>query len=435
MSELETLESRLRAILNKSDIAVTGAVQVINLERMRDHLDLSSEKKLQKAQTIVQSVIDRHLAPSDLGMWLSDLVYVLIFGGVKLAESDMVDFKVRMIATEISRRLMGNQADKLDFVRTTSVPIKAIKQFLGQKTASEEANSPTNSIEPPWQAFGLTKDFADAPPNTSPEQDSTPDIEPNWQEFGRSSPPPEGLMFNYQPIWDVKNKGVSTYLCVASHSSPHNNSANTAEAILLKSETDLLLLKRVVSDLERLHKIGRRVLMACPLHVMTLSVRRSRDQFVQTYHPLSEEIQRDIIFELVGEWNGMPQSRMLSLIACVKPVSRSVTALVDLEWNRFDLLRDGGIVRASVDLTHRTEGEEKLLPLMENFVERASKGGLKTCAHGLSSQSLAVAALGAGFDLVEGQAIHGTVDTPEHIFRFNVGNLFSDLLSGLRNSH
>lgn len=437
-------EERLRTILKGRDVTSAGALQIINLEKVWEHMGASSERVFLKIRSIMQSVLDRHLGPYDLGMWLSNLAYVIVFGKAKLPEAEI---KVHLIAAEISRRLLGDQADVHEMVQVMVVPVDtktprpadilgAFELLLLHDVSDLLGNADENAdedIDPPWQTFSVkTGQVGDDEISGS---DGSLPSEQQWVSVPKTIKLPAGLRFSYRPIWDVQHKVLSTYSSVVSL--PRCGDDN-AEAILgneppeFMVELDLLMLTRVVDDLTRLHQDKRRVLIACPLHVATLSNRRAREKFVRTYHPLPDEIRRDIIFELIGQWEGMPQSRLIDLMACVKPVSRSVVALVDIDWTRFDLLRDGGISRVGIDLSRPELSETQLLPLMGRFVERANKGGMKTTAHGLSSNSLAVGALGAGFDFVEGAAIHGPVETAEHIFRFHVENLFTELLDGIR---
>lgn len=448
MSDLGPMETRLRAFLNGRDTAAAGAVQVINLDKVRNQLGSSWDRMANKARSIVQSVVDRHLGPNDLGMPLSDLAYVIVFGGLNVAEAEI---RVLLIAAEITRRLLGEQANPHDFTQVTVVPLDGTTQrpadiidAFGRLATSQDklaaSDAASGESELQWKSFhhlGAAADTESSAPAPAPSAEAAVS-KPRWKAFGETVELPAGLEFHYRPIWNVSRKVLSTYACVSSLMG--RGGALDIETLLesedsrLTPDLDLFMLARVVGDLTRLHAKGTRVLMACPLHVATLAMRRTRERFVRAYHPLPEAIRRDIIFELIGSWHGMPQSRMVELLAYIKPVSRSVTARLELDWTRFDLLRDGGITVVSINLLGRTDREAKLLPQMETFAERANRVGIRTCAHGLSTSSLAVAALGAGFDLIEGNAIHGPVNTPEHIFRFNISTLFADLLAGIRRS-
>jgi hypothetical protein len=444
MQATDSLEQRLRDLLKGRDIASLGAIQLINLETLRERFEQPWERISARVWAIIEAVLDRHLTPGDTFNRLSDLAYVVIFGRLRSAEAEV---KMLMVAAEIARRLLGDTPDAHELVRVMVLPVSGegarpadilstFRRLAEEEEAGTTMSRPaavppgSDQPDPPWQRFG------EAPTGTveweaGAAANPVPD-EPQWAPLAGETVLPAGLQFSYRPIWDVARRVLSTYSCVACHPRMgelrEQDSADTAMMV----ELDQRLLEQVVKDLVRLRESGRRVLMACPLHVASLSTRRARERFVATYHPLPEDIRRDIIFELIGEWEGMPLSRMAALIAMIKPVSRSVMAQVPLEWTGFELLRDGGITRASVKLAGRTEKEAVLIPLLEDFAARAAKSGIKTCARGLHSSSLAVATLGAGFDLVEGPAIHGPVKTPEHVFRFNVADLFQTLLTNSR---
>jgi hypothetical protein len=69
-----------------------------------------------------------------------------------------------------------------------------------------------------------------------------------------------------------------------------------------------------------------------------------------------------------------------------------------------------------------------LIEKLPQFAERANRQGLRTYVHGLSSTAMATAAITAGFDYVDGDAVATIADTPSDAYPFTVENLYASIL-------
>jgi hypothetical protein len=63
---------------------------------------------------------------------------------------------------------------------------------------------------------------------------------------------------------------------------------------------------------------------------------------------------------------------------------------------------------------------------MERLAAMAAKAGLRSYAHGLTSVSLTTAAIGAGFDYIDGDVVTTVVDTPVEAYRFEARNIYAN---------
>jgi len=72
--------------------------------------------------------------------------------------------------------------------------------------------------------------------------------------------------------------------------------------------------------------------------------------------------------------------------------------------------------------------EKSLFTLIYNFAAATSATGLDTYAHGIGTLSLTSTAVCSGFDFVNGDAVISIADSPNHIYRFSLADLYSELL-------
>jgi hypothetical protein len=62
---------------------------------------------------------------------------------------------------------------------------------------------------------------------------------------------------------------------------------------------------------------------------------------------------------------------------------------------------------------------------MQRFAASAKKAGVAAYIRGVRSLSLATAAIGAGFDFVDGDIISGGTEKPSTAYQFDLDDLFT----------
>ena len=82
------------------------------------------------------------------------------------------------------------------------------------------------------------------------------------------------------------------------------------------------------------------------------------------------------------------------------------------------------------DLSEQNGSEMALMQQMARFSRGAAKAGVATYLRGISSLSLAAAALGAGFAHVDGDAVALVVDQPHGVVQFSLLDLYNPASKG-----
>lgn len=360
-----------------------------------------------------------HLSPADLQMACGETTFLVRFAHHTQHEAEL---KAVMMANEIARRILGDegcQAERL--VRTVVVTLErdAVLSSSSSGTALDGINRSMDREE--WR-------IAHAP---SPRP---PCSSEHWRRVWERPSLPSGIGLVYHPIWDVRRRVLSTYACTITCDDPVSGHFIGFDSLYLPGtspllpEIDLFLLDRVLHDIKALRSKGSRVLMACPLHFETLASRYYRGKLADILRKASDSHREDLVFELAGFTSEVPPSRLAELAGLVKPACRSLILRAELDQRTFQAFRRAGIGTLTVDFCRHDGHECEIMSEMNAFAEQGAKEGMVLMARGLVSRSLAVAALGAGFVYVDGEAIHPPVMSPEHVFRFGVEDLFSALL-------
>lgn len=427
------IEKQVRGLLADCKYARVNRLYIIGLEKVRDYHGENWDRIAPKALQICETVLGTHLTRSDTCVGLGNLGYVVMFGTV--AKPEAAEIKAGMIAAEIHNRLLGGIQDAKD-ISTVSVSesadggvmfvektvIETVSDMIADK-ANESRESPehteSGSGEQFWSHDARVKHGeAGATPREA--------AEPAWI--------PDKTTFVYKPVWDVRRKVLSTYRCAPKCTGPSGtpvygydiiSGANPEEAY---PDLDMLTLETAARTLKDLHGRKRRVIVVCPIHYRTLVRNDSFPKFKIFCQSMTDEQRRDIIFELLGVSDVTSAPGVIDLVSALKSMGRSVVLPVRLNRTRFEELSARGFDTVGTDVSAFARNEAKTMELMNTFLTGASEAGLRTVARGLDTLTLAIAAVAAGFDHVEGLAVHDIVENPEHVFRFQTQDLFAKMM-------
>ena len=292
----------------------------------------------------------------------------------------------------------------------------------------------TDKADGSWPPPEDMDDGAGGPSSSPGEQAEDVESGVEAQEFAEPAPSPFKTEFVYKPIWDVRRKVLSTYRCVPTRTEISGIPIYGYDVIPgdnpeeVYPDLDLLTLEVVTKALEDLHDRERRVLMVSPIHYRTLVRNDSFTKLRIFCQSMTEEQRRDLIFELVGIPDVASERRVLELVSALNSIGRSVVVPASLNRTRFEELSIRGFDTVGTDVGEFASNESKTMKMMDAFVTGASEAGLRTVAQGLDTLTLATAAVAAGFDYVEGRAVHDMVENPEHVFRFQTQDLFAKMM-------
>lgn len=394
-------EKRVKRLISSRDILLAAKVHIISLSKLPERYGSKWPRIADDVDAIARKAIERHLTGQDLYTRFHDLDYLIVFNRHTKEEAQL---KTTLIAREISKRLSGDETMMKDLVVRTAVGHvsgNVIFKDLG-----------TGEV--------LSRQFEEAA--SSSQKDAA---------AGDVTPQP--LQFLYRPLWYVRQRVLSTYLCLPVRALPSDRILTGYDTIqgaihsTAIAELDLTTLRRVSADLSELLNSGRKLLLSCPVHVDTLTAHESRTDYQSLFRSIPESLRHFLVCELV--WGSVRLSgvRLEEAAPTLTGLCRAVTARLPLSDGTLPNLRAAGLNAVGADLGARTDPEAPIIADMERFAEAANLQGLRTFVHGLDSLSLTTAAICAGFDYVGGDAITSVVDAPQGVHRFDLDDMFSRL--------
>lgn len=389
---------------------LAGRVNFIGLSKIREKLGDRWGRVAERADDITRRAIERRLTAVDVYTRYRELHYLIVFANLPREQAQL---KCALIAEEITKRLLGEDlAPDLLEVKTMISP-------LGDAVEFEDV--PQIESLAARLAEGDSAEAAEPGPRTA----APPDEDDIWWEAQPQATAEllSDVAFVYRPMWDVRHKAVTTYACTPIPG-PRGPQLHVADPSVLR-RLDALVQRRVITDLRKLVKANRRMMLTLPVHFETLAAVASRNEYIELCRRgISPEGGRLLVFELVSIPDGLPQSRLLDLSAILRRFGRSVLMRTPVARTMFRPASETGIAAVGIEAPGDSVPEARQMQDMERFAAAARRAGLTTYVHGLQTISLTTAAIAAGFDFIDGDILTSVVDRPQNVYSFEMAQLF-----------
>jgi hypothetical protein len=395
----EVFEARAIAMARGRGPVIAGRLHLVSFDALRDREGDAWAQVWQKTELLMRAAIERRLNPGDFYRQVGEHDFVVLFAALSAQEAKL---RLAQITDELTRALTG--------------------EFAGAKA---EVLTETAQIDSK-HLLAVSKEQGDIPQAIVTEINKAAMMAP-----AEAASRFHNVRFLFRPIWDVRRNAVINFLAVpvvktlggriVSGESAIEGLADDRHARL---EYDILLLRRVISELMRVGAQDRRLLFTIPVHVDTISMPGPRTEFLKVWRELPLVLQRLAMFDLVGASDGFPQSRLIEILPSLKPVSRAITLRLPLTAAPV-IGRFAHVGLHALSAEAALGREEAQSGEFEKFVVAAEKALLLTYLHGIKTGSLARAAVAAGFHCLDGPAIGNAEANPKDALRFSAADLQS----------
>ncbi|MGH7087465.1 MAG: hypothetical protein ACREFQ_01040, partial [Stellaceae bacterium] len=384
-----------------------GRVSVIGLDKVKARLGNDWQRLSARVDVIVRNTIKKHLLPGDVFTGFGEANYVIVFAGLDPGQARI---KCLLVADEIVKSLLGEDAGDLISIAT------AVAGFTGSSSidAIMSPDCPLDAYVP-----ALRPPVAAAPPSQAVELVDADAVPLDAREPARAV---------YRPMWDTQNAVISTFTAMIEDGGLRT-AHDAAHELDWIAERDLLLQERVLEELESLLASRSRLLIGLSVSFETLAASaRRREYLVRLQKQLSPRAAPLLVIEIAAVPEGVLQPRLIELVAPLRRYCRGVLACARLETADLASFRQTGLSAVGCDVAESGGSEAALHALMSRFTRAAEKAQLPAYVRGLSTASLAAAAVGSGFRYIEGSAIGEPVTHPSGILRFNLEDMYRALL-------
>ena len=425
-------DERLHEFLAGRKLVVAGQLQLVGLDNIRARFGDRWPHVAERVHATIRLILRRRLSAKDISRRHGDFGYIVFFAEPSKEEAHR---RCALIGEEIARQLVGEEFAEAAEIRSVVGVVDgkllleragaydSVAKSLADPAAAAPDGAPAPmGAKPAASSPGPAAPAADKPPRGRPRNDD------NFLTIARD------LTYLYRPLWSVRRDMLSTYLCQPSGKvlSPPLESGYNVLPLSAGAELfltlDLLTLAHVDHAHGELHRIGRRALFASPVHFRTLALAGTHDAYVSGVRDIAADRRQDIVFEVVGLPVSIGFDALSAVVGPMKSAARSVIARVSLDFTRFGELRKSGLSGVGADLDMHAQTESEIICKFNSFAENAGRAGLRSFLHGVRSTSLGTAAICAGFDYIDGDAVATALGKPDQATRFKSEELFSHLM-------
>lgn len=390
-------EQRLQALLGSQDAVTAARMRIIDTSKIRQRYAEVWDEVGPDVHTGIQQLIEQHLGNRDFVTSIGDY-HVVAF-------PDYTEEQARRECASVLKVVMT--------------------WLMGQKISADDTNCETTVIRIDGEL--------------NPKIFNLDSLTLAFEEAGRSSETGPSFLDNvsiaYRPLLNSRLKTVSSYRCLPAREKL-GGEILVGEGLISK-DTDAVdvalldghILHNAADNLRIFAEQGGTPLfLTVPLHFSTIADTGLRDGFAELLTAVPRALRRFLVVEVVGLPRDVKEDVFLNAVHFMKRDPVVVTARCPLRRRDFSFFRAAGVVSVGVHMDEFDEPEERALEKFDEFTERANEQKLKTYVYGLSSLSLAMAAVCAGFDHVAGDSVMPRVATPSRAHSFDIEEIYTTLL-------
>jgi hypothetical protein len=384
---------------------LAGRISLINLREIEETFGPSWKRIADRAERIARATIERHLMPGDIYTGVDGLSFIIVF--CSLSES-AANAKCALIADRIRKTLLGDQGAEQFAVKASVVAIDASFRLAEAGSLAELSKAAAAHAE----SGPADRECPETRAPASAETQSRPDDR-----------------FWYRPIWHQARNVVSAYLCADRPLAGGQSEEATSSDPDFIHRRDEAARDRVLEDLDGLRRSGRRFLLVAQVHFETLaSAGRRRGYAAVLAGRVDENAAKLLVVEILDAPVGVPQSRLVEIIATLRPFFRGVLVRLPTDSTDMSNLRGCGLTAVGCEIGDCRGSEHAVLQQMNRFSRAAEVSGLSTYLLGAHTRSVVAAAVGAGFRYVGGDAVAEPVDRPDQLIEFQLADLYRPFL-------
>lgn len=384
----DSLPPHFKALIRKSaaDGGVSSASRLhfVNLMNLKFQLgDERWEKSCAKVHAISESIIKKHLQPTDSRTWYGDDAFFLLFAGLDEREGH---FKAEGIANEIATRILGEDA------------------HVGRNLEMETTSSPVQAL--------LNKDGDVTPESMNAAFDNQQAEQKNKKSTNIVKRYLSQLSLKFKPLWSPNRELISAFLGV-----PYRESEAgilTGSDVLengvidpLTEDLDFWIAEHIAKEMKSSSHSSKAAPIVLPMHFRTL-VHGDKQALKRIFKDIDPRLlATHLIVEVIGIPHSLGAIKPWEVITPIQEVTNLIAAEYSpAEPNAEDLKRSG-VKLFGFDMQHpETVNMPNVNPnTLGIFARQAKSMGIRTYVYGADTIGEAKMCEQQGFNIIAGKAI------------------------------
>ena len=238
-----------------------------------------------------------------------------------------------------------------------------------------------------------------------------------------SSQPAPPAELSYLPIWDAQYQVIRAYLAISKVNKRFSGIEANGQIARELSRQSLEVLDKSTRSLDIHLARGERFQLTIPISYEMLSSQVARMEFICTCRQLSGALRPYLAFRLEDIPVGVPQSRLVDLVATLAPFSGMLLAKVSAKLSTYSIAAYQGIGLKAVGIGLNAIPESEQMREIDRLAAETKRLKLMAFLDDVSSLDILRYALERGINWLSGPAIVVAVDEPGPMKRLSAVQL------------
>lgn len=370
-----------RELPDGSGVLLAGSLKLLGMTQIRQELGPAWTAVADRAYGLAESVIRQHLTTDDLCERHDDETYVLCFARLDKAAADR---KTAEMTAEIKAALLREVPE------TAAVRFQNFVAEVNYDRVNRSAESILGSL-------------------LSSLEEVRREAEDAFQE--RRAALLREARLVYSPVMQVKHEVAVMNRCLVSDAAGRialeqlQAVSGPEEFLTALADLDFLILQRTIKALHEVIQASRKSYFLMPVNFQTLNQKKFRDDYFQLCSTVPEPYQKFMAIEIRSVPDGVPTSRILDVVLQVRRYCQYVVLNVHAHETRLGEVIGGGLFGISMELGELGEDPRHAMQVLTRVIAAARAANLTVIAHGANTLGLAKAAIAAGADYLDGEAV------------------------------
>ena len=402
---------------------ISQRMHTIKLEDLILHRYSEHDALFKKADKVAREILDGELREGEGMRSLQLGVYQLYFPKLK---PDAGSLRASVIAEQVARAVkeLNPTANALERRRHEAPPPASERRVAKIPARGQSPSDPGQRDEEAIRE-AASRAFA-----RMAEAGATQSEDFDISEGDKKAL--DALEIVFHPVWHAKNNLITAYNCTLTHKgkklSPHDilEVLPSPSMDLAMAKLDASLYGRAAKAMQYLLSEGLKAVLIVPVHFSTVDRLRYIGGLLEAAGTMPDEAKQLMVFELTDLPTEMSRFRLREPVNYLRTRARALVARTGFVPTDFELYKEFNFHGVSVDLRDLDLPEARTLKSFNAFAALAEKNRMQSFVHGISSTSLVVGAMAAGFTYIEGSAISEPVRSPKQIRPYEIDMLYKD---------
>ena len=235
----------------------------------------------------------------------------------------------------------------------------------------------------------------------------------------KAAPPaaPSRITLGYLPVWDVRYEVIRAYRCLPAGVRRPKLEHPPVQQAQTMSQTGLTVLQLAVETLERHLARDERFLLNLPVSYEMLCAPVARMEFVAACRQLPCTLRPYFAFVIEEVPVGVPQSRLLDLVAAIRGFAGMIAAKIPARLPDFTAFRGAGLKALGIELSGLSAAESGFD--INKLTAETRRLGISAFLDEVPDAKTVRTAMESGVQWMSGPAIAAAVDDPGPLTRLS----------------